>query len=73
MDAFKATPEVLVYNAGGTRRTWPPPGLLDIQPGEFEAAWAGGVNGAFYWLQQVKSPFTPSVTSMTIPLALLLI
>lgn len=52
---FKASPEVLVYNARGGDFKWPPPKIVDVDPADFQAQFAGGVTGAFIWMQQVRT------------------
>ncbi|KAK9837612.1 hypothetical protein WJX74_001335 [Apatococcus lobatus] len=47
------TPSVLVYNAGPAGMSWPPPGILDIEPGAWQKSLDTGVSGGLYCAQQV--------------------
>lgn len=46
-------PSVLIYNAGPSIGSWPPPGILDVTPESFNQCLAIGVSGALYCAQQV--------------------
>lgn len=53
-------PEVLVYNAGPGMMSWPPPGILDINPEAFQQGFASGCTGGLIWAQQANLHLIPS-------------
>ncbi|KAK9857229.1 hypothetical protein WJX84_010916 [Apatococcus fuscideae] len=46
-------PSVLIYNAGPSGITWPPPGILDTDHAAWQKSLDTGVSGGLYFAQQV--------------------
>lgn len=52
VEAFRAYPEVLIYNAGPGMK-YPPPPLLETKVDDFARTFDAGVVGALAWIHQV--------------------
>lgn len=65
--------EVLVYNAGASNFTWPPPPVVDVDINDFRQALEAGVVGGFIWSKLVRLDKTTLDQTFTAWLAVLIL